>query len=183
MGSCGSSSGGTQALVHVPRVPAQGPRGCGARALIAPQNMSTWTRDRARSSAGAGRFLSPVPAGKFPKAVVLNSNFALYSPKVLHKNRDEYEPHSTQMLIQLSWVWVKAVVMVTAWAPLVQPVLQLCGFYSTLLSQVGATDCRPPGEANFPLTPFSVSYQEGECWGHYVRVFKDCWLQWKVSTV
>ena len=89
-------------------------------------------------------------------------------------------------LIQLFWVQVKMVVMVTAWAPLIQP-----GFYSSwvlsnLLSQVGATSCLPPGEAIFPLdfsTFLSFLSRKGMLWGHYVRVFKDCRLQWKVSTV
>ena len=48
-----------------------------------------------KSSALAGRFLSSVP----PKAVVLNSNFTLLSPKVLHKNRDEYEPPPTDSVV------------------------------------------------------------------------------------
>ena len=89
-------------------------------------------------------------------------------------------------LIQLFWVQVKMVVMVTAWAPLIQPGFCSSWVLSNLRSQVGATSCLPLGEAIFPLdfsTFLSFLSRKGMLWGHYIRVFKDCRLQWKVSTV
>ena len=177
-------SSGTQALgAWASAVPAQGPRSCGARALVAPQNLeSSWTRDRTLVLCIGRQILVPCTPREAPKAVVLNSNFTLHSPKVLHKNRDEYEPpsHSDSDSVGLGMGEGRGNgdslgPSGPAW------ILQLLSFIQPALS--GFCHCLPPGEAIFPFSPWLLHLSQFLVKkGNAMRSLRTC-FQILLSTV